>query len=100
MRALLSPDVQAFLTAHPALTDVLEEMAEPLHACCGQHTAVLEVLTDHEDGDFLRLTVHMPCTTRQEADAALAGFDHTWWGHHCHRTAGLLVVDVVLDDDA
>lgn len=98
MLALLTPNVQAFLAAHPAITDVLDEMAEPLHACFGQHTAVLEVLTDHEEGDVLRLLVHMPHATRQEADAALARFDDTWWRDHCHRTEGLLVVDYVTQE--
>ena len=96
MLALLSPTVHRFLAQHPALVPVLEAMAEPLHACFGQHTAVLEVRTDHEEGDFLRLTVHLPYATRPEAAAALARFDETWWVHHCHRTEGLLVIDDAL----
>ena len=97
MLALLTPDVQRFLAAHPAIALVLDEMAEPLHACFGQHTAVLDVLTDGEEGDFLRLTVHLPRANAQGADAALAGFDETWWVHHCHETEGLLVVDYALE---
>jgi hypothetical protein len=93
MLALLTPDVQTFLAAHPAIPEVLDAMAEPLHACFGQHTAQLEVLTDGEDGDFLRLPVHMPYATPQEAAAALKRFDETWWVQHCHRTEGRLVVD-------
>ena len=100
MLALLSPTVQRFLAAHPALVEVLDEMAEPLHACFGQHTAVLEVRTDGEEGDFLRLLVHLPHATAQEAAAALACFDDTWWTHHCHRTDGLLVVDYAGENDA
>lgn len=98
MLALLSPDVHRFLAAHPAIVPVLDAMSEPLHACFGQHTAVLEVLTDGEEGDFLRLTVHLPHANAQGAAAALACFDETWWLDHCHRTDGLLLVDFTLED--
>ena len=71
------PDVHRFLAAHPAIALVLEEMATPLRTCFGQHTAVLDVLTDGEEGDFLRLTVHLPHTNTRDAAAALACFDQT-----------------------
>jgi len=96
-RAVLDADVHRFLAAHPDIALVLDEMAAPLHACFGQHTAVLEVLTDGEEGDFLSLLVHMPHATAQGAAAALTRFDEAWWVHHCHRTGGLLVVDFQLE---
>lgn len=91
MLALLSPDVQTFLVAHPCLGPVLDAMVAPLRGCFGPHRTTLEVLHDGEEGPLLRLRVHLPPGT--DAGAALARFDAAWWVEHCHRTAGLLVID-------
>ena len=90
------PDVHRFLAAHPAIALVLEEMATPLHACFGQHTAVLDVLTDGEGGDMLRLTpsiCSMPIPTG--LPWRWRSLTRTYWLANCHRTTGLLVVDYV-----